>query len=134
MKQDITRDEKGRLVKGAKLNPMGRPKKGTAISDLLAEYLHAKDEEFDIQRKHLFVAKLFTKAMEGDTTAMKLVFAYTDGLPTQKIEQTLESISTHPEWIQVRALILNVFNKYPKLKEEFSDGYQLLDERPDVGE
>lgn len=75
-------------------NPHGRPRTGTAISDLMREYL---DGEFEteagkLKRKEAFVRAVFKQAMQGSTAAQRMVWDHLDGMPRQKVEQLLGSL------------------------------------------
>lgn len=66
-------------------NPDGRPKKGYSITEWFKEMLASKPEVKDAIGK-----SIMKKALEGDTTAQKLVWSYMDGLPKQSIEHSGE--------------------------------------------
>jgi hypothetical protein len=72
---------RGRPVqKGQVLNPNGRPKKGTALTDLLNEYLDkTKFGENKITGKQAVIQKLFQLAMQGDVGALKYLYDRIDG-------------------------------------------------------
>jgi hypothetical protein len=60
-------------------NPNGRPKKGYSITEWFKEMLDSKPEVKDAIGK-----SIMKKALEGDTTAQKMVWQYMDGMPEQK--------------------------------------------------
>ncbi len=62
-------------------NPNGRPPKGYSITDWFQNMLNSKPEVKDAIGK-----SIMKKALEGDTTAQKMVWSYMDGMPPQKIE------------------------------------------------
>jgi hypothetical protein len=70
------RDEKGRYLKGTSGNKNGRPKKGTAMTDVLASMVD----------KEAIAAKLLELASKGDVAALKYVYDRIDGTPTQTIK------------------------------------------------
>lgn len=75
------RNEKGQLQKGHTANPNGRPKKGYSITETFREMFQA-----DPTKKQELMMAIFKKAMQGDASAMKLVWSYMDGSPLQGIE------------------------------------------------
>ena len=89
-KQVIKRDKNGRFVKNAIANPNGRPKKGQTMTDLCREYIEEKIKDEDGKTliiKKAFIKKVFDRAIkDGDTTAMKLIWNYLDGMPKQVVE------------------------------------------------
>jgi hypothetical protein len=76
--------------KGTSGNPKGRPKKGESITDLMRRLLNQKYETKEKgkrkQLKEIFCNEVIAKALNGDINAIKLVWNYIDGMPTQKIE------------------------------------------------
>jgi hypothetical protein len=65
---------------GNNANPNGRPKKGYSITEWFKEMLNSKPEVKDAIGK-----SIMKKALEGDSTAQKLVWSYMDGLPPQNL-------------------------------------------------
>lgn len=63
------------------INKDGRPKKGYSITEWFQEMLNSKPEVKDAIGK-----SIMAKALEGDTTAQKLVWNYMDGLPKQAVD------------------------------------------------
>lgn len=55
----------GTFQPGNNANPRGRPKKGTALTDLLRTYLNTKDPEQLVARKKLLAAELYRRAVGG---------------------------------------------------------------------
>lgn len=78
--KELVRDENGRVVTGV-LNPNGRPKKGHSITETIRAMMDEKPEI-----KKALGAKILQMAMEGDVTAMKTIWNYLDGMPTQRQE------------------------------------------------
>lgn len=76
--------------KGQSGNPNGRPPKGYSITEWFKEMLASKPEVKDAIGK-----SILKKALEGDTTAQKLVWGYMDGLPQQDITSGGEKIDNN---------------------------------------
>ena len=80
--------------KGQSGNLKGRPKKGQTITDMIKKLLEESAPQKDKRRrkisyKEAMVRVLLHKAITlEDVQAMKLILAYCDGMPLQKIEQT----------------------------------------------
>jgi hypothetical protein len=66
-------------------NPKGRPKKGRAISDILAEIAQERDAE-NITRLRRLMLKLWTMAEDGDIAAAKVILPYIEPEPKDKPE------------------------------------------------
>lgn len=64
-------------------NKDGRPPKGYSITEWFKEMLNSKPEVKDAIGK-----SIMKKALEGDTTAQKMVWNYMDGMPKQAIDHT----------------------------------------------
>ena len=69
-------------------NPSGRPKKGTALAEVLREYLN---EEVDtpngkLLRSSAFIRAVYAKAIKGGDAAQRLIMQYIDGMPVQTIK------------------------------------------------
>ncbi len=93
--------EATQFKEGQSGNPHGRPKKGACLTDLMNKYLNksidVKDKDGQakkIKYKDLFVQQVLKLATAGDTTCLKLIWNYTDGMPKQAIEHSgnIESI------------------------------------------
>lgn len=65
-------------------NPNGRPPKGYSITEWFKSMLNSKPEVKDAIGK-----SIMKKALEGDTTAQKMVWQYMDGMPKQTIDATV---------------------------------------------
>tara|TARA_B110001454_G_C12488988_1_gene337602 strand:- start:190 stop:510 length:321 start_codon:yes stop_codon:yes gene_type:complete len=86
------RDKKGQFKKGSSGNPSGRPKNQTFTKELRT-YMNEIDPVIGIQRLEFIVTVLFTRACEGDLTAIKMIMDRVDGLPTQTVEtRTFDTI------------------------------------------
>lgn len=87
---DIVAEEQGKNMghkwkPGESGNPLGRPKKGHSITETIRAMM---DERPEI--KKALAAKVLQMASEGDITAMKTIWNYIDGMPTQKQEISAE--------------------------------------------
>src|SRR3990167_11472588 len=67
--------------KGQSGNPNGRPPKGYSITEWFQNMLAS-----DPNIKEALGKSIIKKALEGDSTAQKLVWNYMDGMPMQKQE------------------------------------------------
>jgi len=67
------------------INRNGRPPKGHSITETIRAMM---DERPEI--KKALAAKVLQMASEGDITAMKTIWNYLDGMPTQKQEITAD--------------------------------------------
>ena len=63
------------------INKNGRPPKGYSITETIKAMM---DEKPEIKRE--LGAKVIEMAKKGDITAIKLVWAYLEGMPTEKHE------------------------------------------------
>jgi hypothetical protein len=70
-----------------RINRKGRPKKGTALTDILNYKLDQKtgDGKF---RREVVAEKLIELAEGGDVAAIKYIMDRVDGRPTESIELT----------------------------------------------
>jgi hypothetical protein len=62
-------------------NPAGRPKKGYSITEAFKSMFEAEPNT-----KAQVVDVIKQKALQGDTAALKMVWEYMDGKPTQGVE------------------------------------------------
>lgn len=133
-KNTIIRDKQGRFMPGISPNPDGRPQEGESIAGVLREYLSEKKTVRSKKaRKLLLIEKLYAKAEAGDIQAIKLIMAYTDGMPVARVqEEIIQPIQLSPQWVAIRGLIVNIINKHPELREEFDE--LDLDEEPTDGD
>jgi hypothetical protein len=82
-KQEESRDT--RWKPGQSGNPKGRPPKGYSISEIIKSML---SEDPDIKKK--LGQKIMDLALAGDINAIKTIWSYMDGMPTQKVEALVE--------------------------------------------
>lgn len=80
-----TSDKPWLWKEGQSGNPKGRPPKGHSITETIRAMM---DERPEI--KKALAAKVLQMASEGDITAMKTIWNYLDGMPTQKQEITAD--------------------------------------------
>jgi len=66
-----------------RINRQGRPKKGTALTDILNDKLDLAHKTGKLKREAI-AERLIEVALEGDVAALKYVFDRMDGRPTQK--------------------------------------------------
>jgi hypothetical protein len=71
------RDEKGRFLKGSIANPTGRPKKGTALADVMRDILETEPD-----LKNGIIRVLLEGARRGDIAFIREVLDRIDGRPT----------------------------------------------------
>ena len=84
----VENNEKTKPVAGFNVHPEninrnGRPKKGYSITEIIKDMM---DEQPDIKRA--LGQKIIKLALEGDLTAIKLVWNYLDGMPLTRAELT----------------------------------------------
>jgi hypothetical protein len=79
-----------------RINRRGRPKKGTAVSEILSLKLDEKDEN-GILRREIIAEKLLTLAESGDIHALKYVIDRMEGTPRQAVELTTEKNEDIPK-------------------------------------
>lgn len=84
-KKEVVRDEHGRVVSGV-LNPNGRPKNEESMTNVMRQFLDEKIEGAEVTRREALVRKIVDMAYKGDTTAIKLIWNYSDGLPKASTE------------------------------------------------
>ena len=70
-----------------RINRRGRPKKGTALTDILNMKLDEKSESGKLRRE-IVAEKIIELAICGDVAALKYIFDRTDGKPKESIELT----------------------------------------------
>ena len=86
------RNNKGQFKKGKSGNPSGRPKNQT-FTKQLRMFMNELDPVMGVQRLEYIVSVLFSKACEGDLSAIKMIMDRVDGLPTQHVEtRTFDTI------------------------------------------
>jgi len=78
------RDAKGRFGAGNNANPLGRPRLGTGLTDLLRGKL-AVEVAPGKTRADGLAEILLTKAEEGDLTALRIVYERLEGRPAETL-------------------------------------------------
>ena len=68
-----------------RINRKGRPKKGSALTDILNYKLDIKDEAGKLDRE-VIAEKLIEAAKKGDIVAVKYIFDRLEGRPVQAVE------------------------------------------------
>ncbi len=67
-------------------NPAGRPKNGTAMSDILREFKERIPPGQEKSAGVLFAESVWLRAINGDPTCVQVIMKWVDGLPAQRIE------------------------------------------------
>lgn len=80
----VIRDKNGKVKKGSVLNPKGRPRKGTALTDLLRAIGEEKNAD-GVKNKTLLARKLWEMAIEGNERAAKIIYDRCEGRPLQSV-------------------------------------------------
>ena len=71
------------------INRSGRPKKGTALTDVLNKFMElqdVQDGEKRISRKEALAHKIFQLAIGGNMAAIKYIYDRIDGTPVQTVD------------------------------------------------
>jgi hypothetical protein len=68
------------------INRKGRPLKGYSITEMMKEMIAEEPKVREAIGK-----SVLKKALAGDTQAIKLIWQYMDGMPSQKIENTFNN-------------------------------------------
>ena len=72
-------------------NPMGKHKTGPQLARLAREFLATVNPVSGKLRAEEFVEKVVTLAYNGDPVAMKLVWNYVEGMPTESAEVVVKT-------------------------------------------
>jgi len=82
----------GTFKPGQSGNPNGRPKRGTAIADLIRKHSSEiiETEHGQITRGEAVVRAIYMKALKGGDAAQRLYLAYDSGMPIQRIEAKVD--------------------------------------------
>jgi len=86
------RDEKGRFVKGVYKGGPGRPPR---VNE--AEYLDNFRRRVPPEKLAAVADKLLELALDGDVSAIRLLFAYALGQPIQRVDATVDQRSLSVE-------------------------------------
>jgi hypothetical protein len=81
-----------------RINRKGRPKKGTALTDILNYKLDQKDDDGKLRREAV-AEKLICLALEGDIAAIRYVMDRVDGRPKETV--ALESAAVETKLMEV---------------------------------
>lgn len=132
------RDERGRILPGHTLNPLGKKKGTISIVARIKEKLQELLPGDNIDKKtylDALVEALLNKAMSGDVKAIITIINYIDGLPKQTYtieeEEEVENSSTLAEIINRQAPeerkksmeALTILYDLTKNKEENNQNY-----------
>jgi hypothetical protein len=104
-------------AKGVSGNPNGRPPKEFSFTSAMKEFLAEVDPDKKKERKQLLIEQTFKQAMRGDSTLIKMMWNYFDGMPQGSSPQV--------------AVQVNNFTKTPEEYEEMAveflrgKGYQV---------
>jgi len=74
------------IKKGQVLNPNGRPPKEQSLTDLMRAFLQNVPEGQKKTYKEIYIQKVYQMAVNGDQAAIKLIWNYIDGMPTQELD------------------------------------------------
>lgn len=85
--------------KGQSGNPNGRPMKHTAMADIFEAAMQGRIDDYPDTPAKRAVLKAIEKMDSGDFSAVRLIFQYGIGMPTQK--QILASDPEDPFIIEV---------------------------------
>jgi len=77
-----------KFQKGQSGNPKGRPKKGSAFSDILNYKLDQKTADGKLRRE-IVSEKIIELAEAGDVAAIRYLMDRTDGKPTETVNANL---------------------------------------------
>lgn len=75
----------GQFKPGVSGNRNGRPKKGNTMTDIVRELLE-QDYQDKKTHKQALAEKILELSLAGDMRAIRLLWSYMDGLPSQTIE------------------------------------------------
>jgi len=67
-------------------NPNGTPKKDCSITSLMKQYLNHVDPDKKKTYKQIFIEKVLELVQKGDSTAIRLLWNYMDGMPLQSVK------------------------------------------------
>jgi hypothetical protein len=81
-----------------RINRNGRPKKGTALTDILNYNLDMVHKSGKLKREAI-AEKLIEVALDGDLAALKYIMDRTDGKPIETIRANLKTDTTNMEKI-----------------------------------
>jgi hypothetical protein len=79
-------------VAGQSGNPRGRPKKGKSVTELIEKVAQAKRTGAQMNRLEELVRKLFDLAIGGDVAAAKVILAYLEGMPVERVQAVVGTL------------------------------------------
>ena len=106
----------GTWPKGVSGNPKGRPPKaeGTVVGELRA----ILGEKLEKRTRARRIAETIVKrAEEGDVSAARLCFAYTDGLPVERVKD----VTPPSDYPAFRMAVFRILGRHPELRSEVLD-------------
>jgi len=72
--------------KGQSGNLNGRPPKDCSLTELMRIFLKSVPKGQKKTYKEIYIQKVFQMAMNGDQSAIKLIWNYVDGMPKQELD------------------------------------------------
>ncbi len=79
-------------ARGQSGNPRGRPRKGQTVTELIEQVGRAKRTGAAMARLEELVRKLYDLAIGGDVAAAKLLLAYIEGTPVERVQATVGAL------------------------------------------
>ena len=67
-------------------NPRGRPRKGRSVTELIEKLGQGKRENVPLTRLEELLSKLYELAIRGDVAAAKVILAYAEGMPLERVQ------------------------------------------------
>ncbi len=73
-------------------NPRGRPRKGRSVTELIEKLGQGKRENIPLTRLEELVRKLYELAIGGDVAAARVIRAYVEGMPVERVQAEVGSM------------------------------------------
>ena len=83
----VKRDERGRILSGSVLNPIGKPKGVRHLSTLLLEKLSEASKSGSVAEEDIIIQKVIEMAKKGNMRAIELIWDRMEGKSLQTISQ-----------------------------------------------